>query len=138
MLSPPTRRSPRQTRKSIGAAGSMPGTPTRRENAPLQPSPLRNELASASKSRKRARSLGGAGIDDPTAPPSAKQTNPRKKRMTIVYPLTLAHVKKVLMIGSVKGDFEESYGCWRDSWRGCLWRTYCYWDLSGGFEGGEG
>lgn len=84
MISPSTRRSPRQSnaaRRSL--LGLPPASPTRAANAPLQPSPLRNEISSASKpGRKRARSLGGNG-DDPTAPSSAKQINPRKKRMTI-------------------------------------------------------
>jgi len=96
MLPLKPRRSPRQqqqqqqqmTRRSLGGGLSLlPGTPSRKgDNTPLQPSPLRNELASASKtkSRKRARSLGGSGGEDPTAPSSLKQINPRKKRMTIV------------------------------------------------------
>jgi hypothetical protein len=78
-----TRRSPRTaaSRRSLALA---PGTPlSRGENAPIAPSPLRNEISSVNKGRKRARSLGGGG-DDPTAPSSAKQVNPRKKRMTIV------------------------------------------------------
>jgi len=97
MLPLKPRRSPRQqqqqqqqqqmTRRSLGGLSLLPGTPSRKgDNTPLQPSPLRNELASASKtkSRKRARSLGGSGGEDPTAPSSLKQINPRKKRMTIV------------------------------------------------------
>ena len=98
MMSPSTRRSPRQlmtTRRSLGNTQGTPIQSRRSENAPLQPSPLRNEISSSSstkKSRKRARSLGGAGNDDPTAPSSAKQTNPRKKRMTIVFLRLLTQV----------------------------------------------
>lgn len=141
MMSPNPRRSPRQqsstsTRRSIGGAGTslatglMPGTPSRRgENIPLQPSPLRNEIsasASKAKSRKRARSLGGNGGDDPLAPSSAKQINPRKKRMTIV---------------RTRGDDADVGPCERDIEEGrggnVYWRTYGYWSNSTSVERGE-
>jgi hypothetical protein len=87
MMSPNTRRSPRQlNRLSMGATGQLINPlPSRRgENTPIQPSPLRNEISStlstSKKSRKRARSLGGSAGDDTTT------KLPRKKRMTIVSP----------------------------------------------------
>ena len=87
-MSPSTRRSPRQVnRLSMGSPTHqlISPLPSRRgQNAPIQPSPLRNEISSTlsitKKSRKRARSLGGSVGDDTT-----KQL-PRKKRMTIVSP----------------------------------------------------
>lgn len=84
------RRSPRASRASLAGPASA-ATPLsarlRGENAPIQPSPLRNEIASSAKakSRKRARSLGGAGDGDTVDASSAKLANPRKKRMTVVH-----------------------------------------------------
>src|SRR5579859_3699304 len=118
MATPSSRRSPRQVQSSLRrslAFNTTPGTPTRRENAPIQPSPLRNEISPVKQSRKRARSLGGVGGDDPIAPGSAKQVNPRKKRMTIVItPLSLLFVVVIvvivacewmLMIRLLRGEF---------------------------------
>src|SRR5579859_8023287 len=112
MLSPNPRRSPRQnTRKSL-AFPLPPGTPTsHRENAPLHPSPLRNEIGSVK--RKRARSLGGA--DDTT---SVKI--PRKKRHIVPIPVSLVVLREYLtVVGARQGDTEETGGF--------CGRTYCYW-----------
>ena len=109
MVSPARKRSPRQS-------SGMTTPQKRRDNMPLQPSPLRNEIfasSSAKKGRKRARSLG-AGSDDPTAPSSTKQVNPRKKRMTIVMPYTLLLTGQ----GSRKGYSEKG------NRRGRIWRTH--------------
>jgi hypothetical protein len=73
MTSP--RRSPRQSAANqLLNSKRLPGQTT-----PLQPSPLRNEITSNTKSRKRARSLGGHTTDD-----LPNKSQPRKKRMTIV------------------------------------------------------
>ena len=95
-----TRRSPRQS--NLPRPIFPPGTPTRRENVPAQPSPLRNEIT---KGRKRARSLGGG---DDLVPSSTKAVNPRKKRMTIVCPLPEDMLELGLTgVGSSKGNSEK-------------------------------